>query len=116
MANLESMAQQADAAGIVPVLLTPLFTDSRKASRMWMAGLGIDYDDINRQIADLSDRIRSSGRPCLDLNAAYRTDADASGSVGTYTDGVHPTPEGYRFLADTTLQWMKEHLQKLGLL
>ena len=116
MANLETMAQQADAAGIVPVLLTPLFTDARKASRMWMAGLGIDYDDINRQIADLSDRSRSSGRPCLDLNAAYRTDADASGSVGTYTDGVHPTPEGYRFLADTTLQWMKEHLQKLGLL
>lgn len=119
MANLQSMAQQAEAAGIIPVFLTPLFTDAAKASRMWMAGLGIDYDEINRQIGELADRIRSAGRLYLDLNTAYRTAAGtASGdsAAGTYIDGVHPTPEGYRFLADTTLQWMSEHLQKLGLL
>ena len=32
-----------------------------------------------------------------------------------YLDGVHPTPEGYQFMADTVLAWIEEHAEELRL-
>ena len=119
MNNLTTMAKRAEAAGVLPVFITPLFVDADKASRMWMAGLGIDYREVNREIQSLSDTIRASGRLVLDLNAAYTAKAGRTAeenAPGTYIDGVHPTQAGYRFLADHTLAWINEHSEELKLL
>ncbi len=115
-ANLERMAASAEETGIVPVYLTPLRVDAAKASRMWMAGIGIDYDDINRQIADFSDMILTSGRLSIDTGAAFTEFASGFEAPGdAYRDGVHPTEDGYRFLADTVRQWMAAHTKDIGI-
>lgn len=124
--------------GILPVFLTPIAVDAEKAGRMWMAGLGIDYEEINRQIREFSDLIRASGERYIDTGAAWeeyigapaadaqpldpgsKTPAVEAGhdqplGGGAYLDGVHPTPEGYRFLADVVLNWLEEHAGPLGL-
>lgn len=114
--NLEHMAAKAGQAGIIPVYMTPIFVDPVKAERQWMAGLGIDYEDINRQIQDFADGIRQSGRLVIDLNQAY---SDFTGSLEdpgqAYLDGVHPTAEGYQLLAETTMDWIREHASQIRL-
>ena len=109
--------------GIIPVFMTPIAVDAEKAGRMWMAGLGIDYEGINRQIGEFSDLIRQSGELFIDTGAAWQKFTGDCGQEGTgqplgggsYLDGVHPTPEGYEFLADTVLTWLEEHAQQIGL-
>ena len=108
--NLEEMARQAEAAGIMPVYMTPLFVDPDIASRKWMAGAGVDYDEVNRQVEEFSEMLRGGGRPCLDTNIAYQRYASGKDA---YHDGVHPTQEGYEFLAETVLSWMEEHMEEL---
>ena len=131
MANLEKMARMAEDAGIVPVYLTPLLVDAQKASRMWMAGMGISYEQINDEIETFSAMIRDSGRLYVDTGAAYKDFAGGSadlagqplqeeielpeGPENAYLDGVHPTPEGQRFLAGTVLGWLTEYAGELGL-
>lgn len=140
MENLEKMARMAESTGIVPVHLTPLPVHPGKAGRMWMSGLGIDYDRINDEIEALSALIRRSGRLFVDTGAAWREYAadgecarrspgstatdqplgEDAGGIRTYRedawiDGVHPAPEGYQFLARTILDWMEAHAAQFGL-
>lgn len=131
MVNLEKMAGMAEDAGIVSVYLTPLEVNAEKASRMWMAGVGIDYDQVNGEIEAFSAMIRESGRLYIDTGKDFAAfaegDADLSGLPlqeenelpaspdAAYVDGVHPTPEGYRFLAGTVLAWVTAHAAELGL-
>ena len=70
--NLEKMAGLAEDAGIVPVYMTPLEVDADLAGMMWMAGLGIDYEDVNRQTGELAKLIRGSGRLYVDTCIAYQ--------------------------------------------
>lgn len=115
-ANLERMAEAAQQQGIVPVYLTPIPVDEEKASRMWMAGIGIDYRTVNRQIDELSDRILASGRLAADTRSAFRDFIAAQPVSGdAYRDGVHPTAEGYQHLADAVSQWIRAHADQLGL-
>ena len=130
--NLEKMARMAEDAGIVPVYMTPLLVDAEKAARQWMAGLGIDYDQINGEVEEFSGMIRESGRLYIDACEAFKTfaagDEEAMASLPlqeenelptspgeAYQDGVHPTPQGYRFLAGVVLDWVTAHAAELGL-
>lgn len=110
-ANMEELAHRAEAAGTVPVYMTPLRVDAELASTAWMVGLGIDYNVVNGQIEEFSRMIRESGRLCVDTNIAYQQYADDA----PYRDGVHPTVEGYAFLAEVVLNWIEEHKPDLGL-
>lgn len=123
MENLSEMARRAREAGILPVYMTPISVCEKKASRMWMAGIGIDYEKISEQIEDFADRIRESGELFIDTGDAWReyacgaegkpADQPLDGNV--WLDGVHPTPEGYEFLADAVLAWLEEHVEELRL-
>jgi len=124
MENLEKMARMAEEAGIVPVFMTPLAVDEEKAQRMWMAGVGIDYGKINEEIEVFSAMIQQSGRLYLDSGAAWKQFAAGQPlqeQIGypehpgdAYMDGVHPTPEGYRFLAEVVIEWLSEHMGQLA--
>ncbi|MDO5490954.1 MAG: GDSL-type esterase/lipase family protein [Bacillota bacterium] len=113
-AHMEAMAGQALARGIVPVYMTPLFVDSAKATRMWMAGTGIDYEEVNARIEEFTALLCSSDRPLIDTGAAFRQYAEEVGEEA-YLDGVHPTAEGYRFLAETTADWISRNADILHL-
>ena len=118
IANLSKMAEQSEAAGILPVYMTPLPVHARKASRMWMSGLGIDYGRINGEIESFSEMIRQSGIQYVDTWAAWSEFAageDQPLQEEAYLDGVHPTPEGQQFLAETVLRWLEERAAELGL-
>ena len=76
--------------------------------------MGIDYGQVNDEIDDFADRIRESGELVIDSCAAW--DEYAQPLQGdAYLDGVHPTAEGYAFMADTVLAWLEEHAVELGL-
>ena len=122
MENLSEMARMArecggeaaEGPGIIPVYMTPIHVHAEKASRAWMAGMGIDYGQVNGEIDDFSDRIRKSGELVIDTCDAW--DEYAQPLQGdAYLDGVHPTPEGYQFMADTVLAWLEEHADELRL-
>lgn len=97
--NLKTMATSAGANNIAPILLTPLPVNSEMASQMWMSG--VDYDQINRQLLEFTELILASEYDSIDLNNEYR-------QCAKYHDGLHPLPEGHRFIADTILKYLKK--------
>lgn len=109
--NLEEMARRAEETGIATVYMTPIRVDAKQASVMWMAGMGIDYDEVNQQVDGFSDMLRESGRLWVDTNIAYRQYV----SDEPYHDGVHPTEEGYAYLSEVVLKWIEDHKTELGL-
>lgn len=97
--NLMIMAQKSKEAGISPVFFTPVPVDAKMASRMWMADADIDYNAVNRDLEKLADFIRASKLNFIDLTAQYK-------SCGKYHDGIHPLPEGHRFIANLVLEYL----------
>ncbi|MDD6646192.1 MAG: GDSL-type esterase/lipase family protein [Firmicutes bacterium] len=104
--NIAAMAETAADNGIPPVLLTPLPVDAEMASRLWMAGSGTDYSEVNRQLEELSRIIRNGELEFIDLNREYR-------KCGLYHDGVHPTPEGHAFIAQVILRRINQDITVL---
>ena len=98
--NLKKMEFMAlnNARSITPIFITPLPVDAAMASKMWIAGA--DYDNVNQCLTELAEAIRSSGNEFIDLNKLYR-------ECGKYHDGIHPLPEGHRFIADVVSDYIK---------
>ena len=113
-ANLESMAARADSEGITSVYITPVPVDAGKAGYMWLAGCGISYDAVNRELEQFSGMLKSTGRLFVDMNLLYREFIEEIGDVDlAYLDGVHPTPAGHEFIAGKILDLMeREELYK----
>ena len=103
-ANLQSMAERADEERITSIYMTPVPVDAGKAEYMWLAGCGVSYDAVNRDLADFSEMLRSSGRLYVDINRLYQDFVEEIGDVDlAYLDGVHPTPAGHEFIAGKIL-------------
>ena len=99
--NLERMVEKAAKAqpeAIRPVLLTPLLVDVPMATRLWRPESGIDYEAVNQDLEAIACLIRSSGIDYVDLTTAWQ-------DCRLYHDGVHPLPEGHRFIADKILDF-----------
>ena len=113
-ANLESLAKRADEEGITSVYITPVPVDAGKAGYMWLAGCGISYDAVNRELEQFSGMLRGTGRLFVDMNQLYRDFIEEIGDVDlAYLDGVHPTPAGHEFIAGKILELMeREELYK----
>ena len=115
-ANLELMADQAQSCGAVPVYMTPLPVDAGKAEYMWMAGCGISYDAVNRDIDKVADMIRRSGKLFVDTHEFYMEYYKKIGDPDlVYLDGLHPMPAGHEYIAAEVLKFIEENMTKLGL-
>ena len=112
--NLQNLAARADERGAVSVYITPTPVDAGKAGYMWLAGCGISYDAVNKELEYFSELIRNSGRPYVDMNLLYRDYiAELGDPEDAYLDGVHPTPDGHVFIAARVLETIeKEELYK----
>lgn len=109
-ANLELMAEMVKGSGGVPVYITPLPVDAGKAECMWMAGFGISYDAVNRDLENFSAMIRESGRQYVDLNQNYHRFIEAVGDVDlAFMDGLHPMPAGQEFIASEVLGFLSKY-------
>lgn len=91
--NFFAMAKMAEEASIHPVLITPMLTEPKKAAVMWLKKQNIDYNHINDKLMKLREIFLESPYTTVDLQQAYRDCAE-------YVDGIHPTEEGYRFIAE----------------
>jgi lysophospholipase L1-like esterase len=113
-ANLQTLAERSDQEGIETVYITPVPVDAGKAGYMWLAGCGISYDAVNRDLETFSEMLKSTGRPFVDMNQLYRQFIETLGDVDlAYLDGVHPTPAGHEFIAEQILDLIeKETLYK----
>lgn len=115
--NLETMAEKAEADGIIPVYLTPLPVDAALAKHEWMVGLGINYDQVNHCIGQLCEMIRKGNRLFIDTHIAYKRYADnleERPCPRAYVDGIHPTAEGYNCLAEEISHWIKNNINHLS--
>lgn len=114
--NLQNMAAVAEERGITPIYLTPLRVDAGKAECMWMAGFGISYDAVNRDVDNFSELIRGSGRLYVDMNTAFAEYAEAFEDIDlVYMDGVHPMPDGHVFMAGEVIRFMEANKEALGI-
>ncbi len=114
--NLEALARRGDAAEIRSVYMTPLPVDAGKAGYMWLAGCGVSYDAVNREIETFSALIRESGRPFVDMNRLFRNYIEQTGDPDlAYMDGIHPMPDGHIFIAQQVLAFMDRSRSALGL-
>ena len=113
-AGIAARFEAADEIGAVSVYITPTPVDAGKAGYMWLAGCGISYDAVNRDLADFSEMLKSSGRPFVDMNRLYQDYIEELGDPDlAYLDGVHPTPDGHKFMARQVLDVIeKEELYK----
>ena len=103
-ANLQELAARADKREITTIYITPPPVDAGKAEYMWLAGCGVSYDAVNRDLENFSGMLRNSGRLFVDINQFYRDFAEELGDVDlAYLDGVHPTPAGHEFIAGKIL-------------
>jgi len=101
--KIRTMCQLAADAGIRVILMTSLLTDAPRARREWLDNMDTDYDEVNRKILEYDRLMREYGNAeeikVLDTQLAYTDYAKEKGSEAAFHDGLHPTPEGYRFLA-----------------
>ena len=98
----------------VPVYITPIPVDAGKAEFMWMAGCGISYDAVNRDIDRLSELIRNSGRLYVDMNRLFAGYAAEIGDVDlVYLDGLHPLKAGHEFMAGEIVSFIEQNLTRL---
>lgn len=95
--NISRMLKLSEENGIRAVLITPLPVDEAMASSLWIPEA--DYAYVNSALGDISEKIRNSGNEFIDMNALYK-------NCGKYLDGVHPTAEGHRYIADAVLEYI----------
>lgn len=112
MANLKTMTALVDECGGKTVLLTPLPVDSGKAEVMWMAGCGISYPAVNRDLDAIAELIRNSGIAYVDLSNAFREYISSFDDPDlVYLDGIHPMPDGHVFIAKTILDYLAKEYE-----
>lgn len=104
--TMAGLVREASARGIQGILLTPLPIDPERAALRWLPG--IDYTAVDRALADLArsllDLAASSNMLVLDTRAYFRQLLAEGSSLALFSDGIHPTAEGHRLLAEFLLE------------
>ena len=115
-ANMEGIAASIEATDsasggkVVPVFITPLHVDPDKAGFMWMAGFGIVYEAVNRDIDKLREMIINSGRRYVDMTALFDGYCAEIGDPDlVYLDGLHPLDGGHRFMAEKIAEFLEQN-------
>lgn len=100
LGQIKVMAAEAKAAGMSVYICAPPLTDPSKASIMWMPG--VDYERVNDDLKQYRELLKEFADAAgdnvhfIDIQSAYT-------GLAKYSDGVHPTKEGYELIADTAI-------------
>ncbi|MHC1723928.1 MAG: GDSL-type esterase/lipase family protein [Aminipila sp.] len=104
MKDIVNLVELAQSHGIEPILLTPLSVDPQMAKSRWMVCDDVDYEVVQEQIMELKKLINNCGQEnhvkVIDLNFAFSEYVALVGEQTAYYDGIHPTREGHKFLAE----------------
>lgn len=104
MKDIVNLVELAQSHGIEPVLLTPLSVDPQMAKSRWMVCDDVNYEVVQDQILELKKLINQFGHEnhvrVIDTNYAFSEYVALVGEQTAYYDGIHPTREGHKFLAE----------------
>ncbi len=103
LANILQMALLSKNAGIEPVIAIPILCNPEQATESWVEGT--DYDKVNEQLMDLRDKLIDA---CNDFGFKYIDVQEKYKEFGKLEDGLHPTVEGYKFIADIIEEEIKD--------
>jgi lysophospholipase L1-like esterase len=109
-ANMSALAHQVVALGAAPLTGTPP---------------PLDVENIRPDWANLADAVRAQqvgdeyaewlrlfagvfNIPVIDFRSAFEAVSDAERKRALYIDGLHPTPEGHRLMADVLCRRLSE--------
>ncbi|MDR2175699.1 MAG: GDSL-type esterase/lipase family protein [Synergistaceae bacterium] len=100
--NISALSHQAAALGAAPLIGTPLPLDVENIRRDWASladaahaqKTGDEYAEWLRLFAGVFNI------PVVDFRSAFEEVSDAEQRRALYIDGLHPTPEGHRLMAD----------------
>ncbi|GHS97029.1 arylesterase [Synergistales bacterium] len=101
-ANISALAHQAVAIGVAPLIGTPLPLDIESIRDDWASlsdaahaqEVGDEYAKWLRQFAGVFNI------PIIDFRSAFEAVSDIKQRRALYIDGLHPTSEGHRIMAD----------------
>ncbi|MDR1979410.1 MAG: GDSL-type esterase/lipase family protein [Synergistaceae bacterium] len=101
-ANMSALAHQVIALGAVPLIGTPPPIDALNIRPDWATladavhaqNVGDEYAEWLRLFAGVFTI------PVIDFRSAFQAFSDAERNRELYIDGLHPTPEGHRLMAD----------------
>ncbi|QHI71733.1 GDSL-type esterase/lipase family protein [Aminipila terrae] len=104
MKDIINLIELAQNQGIEPVLMTPIPLEPTMAKSRWMVCDDVDYEEVQQQIIQLKKQINTYGREnhirVIDAYYAFSEFVSMVGEQTAYYDGIHPTREGHRFLAE----------------
>lgn len=104
MNNIMNLVNLARNEGIEPVLLTPIPVEPKMAKNSWVVCGNVDYEIVQEQIIQLKNLLIRCGEQnnikIIDTNFAYSRYVDLVGEQLAYFDGIHPTREGHKLLAE----------------
>lgn len=110
-ADIQKIAEDAASEGIIPVIGTPTLCLPEQASVSWTDSPYTDYEAVNRKLRELAGLIYRYTEECavklLDFQEVYKR-------YGKYVDGLHPTEEGYRLMAEFAKEELKNDKEKLA--
>ncbi len=98
MEKIAAMQEKAEDFGAETIWMTPILCNEEQASRCWMPEAGVDYSIVNEKLALLGELMKAGARDkisckVIDLAVKYR-------KFGKFHDGIHPTAEGQRYIAN----------------
>ncbi len=95
LANILQIALLSKNAGIEPIIAIPILCNPKQATDSWVEGT--DYEEVNKQLAELREKLIEA---CGDFGFKYIDLQEKFKDFNEYEDGLHPTVEGYKFIAD----------------
>ena len=109
--DLKVLVNVAQERGIEPILVTPISVVPEMARVSWADGDEIDYDKVQLQIEEFRDMLIAYGKEndlqVVDFFAEYKTFTEKVGETGAFLDGIHPTRDGYKVLAEVAISEIK---------
>lgn len=103
LANILQMALLSKNAGIEPVVIIPILCNPKQATESWVEGT--DYEKVNEQLVDLRGKLIEA---CKDFGFKYIDLQEKYKEFGKLEDGLHPTVEGYEFIAHIIEEELKD--------
>lgn len=106
--DVKHLLEVAKDRGIEPILVTPISVVPEMARVSWADGDEIDYGKVQAQIEEFREMLLEYGKnenvQVVDFFTEYRAFTESVGEAGAFLDGIHPTREGYKVLADIAIR------------
>lgn len=105
MKNIAWMVDKMEENQIEPVLLTPILTDARMAKERWMAGVDINYEEVNNKLREFgSIMMENYPQYTVPVQVMFEEETKGFSREEIYMDGLHPTAFAHKKIAEIIIR------------